>query len=367
MIEILIIITIILIILVIILLLVIISKDRKIIKLETILEERANTDILKKEFQELADDIFSTSTQDMREQNSDSLGVVLSPIKEQLNQFKARVEDIYSKNLQDKIKLEYEIKTLKELNYQISQDAINLTNALKGDNKTQGNWGEMILERVLENSGLRANQEYFREVSLKNSENKTYRPDVIVKLPNKKDVIIDAKTSLKDYEKFISQDRDISPHIKSIKNHIKSLSDKNYEKLKGINSLDFILMFIPISNALIVAIQNDTTLFEEAFKQKVILVTPETLLISLKTIENSWRFERQAKNAIEVVNLAEKLYSKVRGFSQDLDKIGLSLNKTQEHYDNAYNKLYNSKDSIITQIEHFREKADITPKQRIKK
>ncbi len=366
MIEILIIISIILFLLAIVLLLIVVSKDKKIIKLETILEERANSDILKRQFQELADDIFSSSTQDMREQNSDSLGVVLSPIKAQLNQFKTRVEDIYSKNLQDKIALEYEIKTLKELNQKISQDAINLTNALKGDNKAQGNWGEMILERVLENSGLRVNQEYFREVSLKNSENKTYRPDVIVKLPNAKDVIIDAKTSLKDYEKYISQNGDITPHIKSIKNHIKSLSDKDYEKLEGINSLDFILMFIPISNALIVATQNDTTLFEYAFKQKVVLVTPETLLISLRAIENSWRFERQAKNAIEVIKLAEKLYSKVRGFSEDLNKVGLSIQKSQEHYDNAYNKLYNSRDSIISQVENFREKADINSKKRIK-
>ena len=308
-------------------------------------DKNKHIDELKGEFKNLATEILDNNSKKFSEQNKESLSFILTPMKQQLNDFKKKVEDVYDKESKDRSALQQELKSLKELNQKISTDAINLTNALKGENKTQGIWGEMVLEKVLESSGLRLGIEYSREESLQNDEGKRYRPDVIVNLPQDRHIIIDAKTSLVSYEQYVSAlDNDekknhLNNHSISINNHINELSSKEYENLKGVNSLDFIFMFVPIESALMLALENDKELFDKAFKKKIVLVSPTTLLVALKAIENSWRYEKQAQSTVEVIRLAEKLYSKVKGFVDDFEKVGKNLSIAQKSYDDAYGKL----------------------------
>ena len=334
----------------------------------TILQNNENK--LKIEFKNLASEILDNNSKKFSEQNSENLSLILNPMKQQINEFKKKVEDVYDKESRDRSILSAELKTLKELNNKISQDAINLTNALKGQNKTQGIWGEMVLEKVLESSGLRKGKEYLREEFLSSDEGKGYRPDVIVNLPNNRQVIIDAKTSLTSYEQYVSnneedKNRYLKTHLISINNHINELSNKKYEKLNGVNTLDFIFMFIPIESALMLALENDKELFDKAFKKKIVLVSPTTLLVALKAVENSWRYEKQAQSTTEVIRLAEKLYSKVRTFVEDFEKVGKHLNTAQKSYDDAHNKLTSGRDNIVRQIEVFKEKSNINPTKQI--
>ena len=334
----------------------------------TILQNNENK--LKIEFKNLASEILDNNSKKFSEQNSENLSLILNPMKQQINEFKKKVEDVYDKESRDRSILSAELKTLKELNNKISQDAINLTNALKGQNKTQGIWGEMVLEKVLESSGLRKGEEYLREEFLTSVEGKGYRPDVIVNLPNNRQVIIDAKTSLTSYEQYASnneedKNRYLKTHLISINNHLNELSNKKYEKLNGVNTLDFIFMFIPIESALMLALENDKELFDKAFKKKIVLVSPTTLLVALKAVENSWRYEKQAQSTTEVIRLAEKLYSKVRTFVEDFEKVGKHLNMAQKSYDDAHNKLTSGRDNIVRQIEVFKEKSNINPTKQI--
>lgn len=363
------------------------SKDdkTKIAQLQTKLTEQEKNNLeklqilnengekLKQEFQNLANEILDKNSKKFAQQNESNLDNILKPMKLQLEDFKKKVEDVYDKESKDRSILQNELKTLKELNQKVSQDAINLTNALKGQNKTQGSWGEMVLEKVLESSGLRKNEEYLREEALKNDDGKTYRPDVIVNLPNDRQVIIDAKTSLVSYEQYVNENDELekqkylNAHLISINKHISDLSDKKYENLKGINTLDFIFMFIPIESALMLALENDRNLFDNAFKKKIVLVSPTTLLVALRAVENSWRYERQAQSTEEVIRLAEKLYGKVKGFVDDFDKVGKHLKNAQNSYEEAFSKLSTGKDNIIRQIEVFRNKSNIKPKKEIDK
>ena len=330
-----------------------------------------NKDQLKNEFKNIANEIFEQNSNHFSYQTNKNLGSILTPMREQIESFRKKVEDVYDKESRHIAVLQAELLNLKSLNTQLSQDAINLTNALKGSNKTQGSWGEMILSKVLENSGLRKNHEYITEVALKDENNNSYRPDVIIKLPNNKDIIIDAKTSLVAYEQYISeQDEELKKpyldqHIKSIKTHISNLSEKNYENLQGINSLDFIFMFIPIESALIVALENDKTLFDNTFKKKIVLVSPTTLLVALKAVENNWRYEHQARNITEVTKRAQNLYEKFVNFTQDLENVGKQLQKANTSYEDAHNKLCSGKDNLIRQVEIFKQKANIKPKKNI--
>ncbi len=331
---------------------------------------KSSEEKIKEQFTLLASKVLDSNSKKISEQNKENLELVLSPMKQQLSEFKKRVEDVYDKEAKERSALQHELKSLKELNQQISIDAVNLTNALKGESKTQGSWGEMVLEKVLESSGLRLGHEYVREEVLKDEIGKTYRPDVVVKLPENRDIIIDAKTSLSAYEQYLSCAEEEKPsylnaHLVSINRHIDSLAEKKYEKLHGVNSLDFIFMFVPIESALMLALENDATLFDKAFKKKIVLVSPTTLLVALKAIENSWRYERQAQSTGEVVRLAEKLYSKVRSFVEDLDKVGKHLANTQKSYEDAYGKLYKGKDNIVRQIEVFKDKANINPTKQL--
>ncbi len=330
-----------------------------------------NEENLKKEFKNLANEILDLNSKKISEQNKQNLDLILNPMKQQISEFKKKVEDVYDKESKDRTFLQAEINQLKELNHKISNDAINLTNALKGDSKKQGIWGEMVLEKVLESSGLREGKEYEREKHLTGDDDKSFRPDVIINLPNDRHIIIDAKTSLRAYEEYIACEDEnqkevfLTKHIVAIKDHIKTLSSKNYEKLKEVNSLDFIFMFIPIEGALLLAMQNDTSLFDNAFKQRIILVSPTTLLVALRAVENSWRYEKQAKNTEEVIKRAELLYTKFVNFIEDLDEVGKSLGKANEKYESAYNKLKTGRGNIIGQIELLKQRANIKAKKNL--
>ena len=335
-------------------------------KLTTIKEAEEK---LKESFKNLANEILEKTNEKMTKTSKENLSQILQPLQNQMKEFKEKVEFLSKDEAEKLSALQNELKNLKELSLKLSSDAENLTKALKGESKTQGNWGELVLERVLELSGLKEGREFEREVSLNDDENKRYRPDVIVHLPNDRDVIIDAKTSLNAYQEYINTEDKayIKAHIQAIRNHIDTLAEKKYENLKGVNSLDFIFMFIPIENALLLALENDSFLFEYAFKKRVILVSPATLLVSLRAIESSWRFERQAKNIDEVVKAAESLYDKVRGFTEDFEKIGKSLESAQKSFDNAKNKLTSGRGNVIRQIELLKQKAGIKPKREISK
>jgi DNA recombination protein RmuC len=337
-------------------------------KLEIVQNSEAK---LKIEFENLANKIFTENSKKLSEQNQYSLGLILNPMKQQIGEFKKKVEDVYEKEAKERGALQYELKTLKELNLKMSEDATKLTNALKGEKKTQGNWGEMVLERVLESSGLRAGYEYEREVSLKDEQNKSFRPDVIVNLPENRHIIIDAKTSLNSFNEFVSSEDEatkqlhLKNHIVALKNHIKLLSEKKYENLQQINSLDFIFMFVPIEGALLLALENDVNLYDEAFKQKIILVSPTTLLVALRAVENTWRYEKQAQNISDVYYRAEELYKKFASFVEDLQKVGDSLEKANDHYNEAFKKLESGRGNLISQATMLKKISNIKPKKEL--
>jgi len=325
----------------------------------------------KETFENLAHQILENSTKKIQEQSSQTINSVVAPLAMQLKEFKEKIETLSKEEAKELSALQNELKNLKELSFKLSKEAQDLTNALKGESKTQGVWGEMVLQRVLELSGLKEGREYKKEVVLKDASNQIYRPDVVVYLPDNREVIIDAKTSLVAYKRYIESEDEIikrgflKAHIASIKRHIDTLSEKKYENLQGINSLDFVFMFIPIENALMVALEADDTLFEYAFKRKVVLVTPTTLLVSLRAIESSWRYEYQAKNISEVIKNAEALYDKVRGFLEDFDRVGSSLDSARESYKKAFKKLSSGKGNLVRQIERLKEKANIKPKKEL--
>jgi len=327
---------------------------------------------LKLEFTNLANKIFDENNKKFTAQSKENMDLILNPMKQQISEFKKKVEDVYNDDVRDRSELKQELKTLKELNTKISQDAINLTNALKGQSKQQGIWGEMVLEKVLESSGLRAGIEYEREKYLKDDMGKSYRPDVVVNLPSDRNIIIDAKTSLVAYEQYVSSDDEVSKkqaisnHLISINKHITDLSNKKYEELKGVNTLDFIFMFVPIESALMLAMEHDTELFDKAFKQKIVLVTPTTLLVALRAIESSWKYEKQAKNISDVYNRALKLYEKLEGFVSTLEGVGKAIKTANDKYDKAYLQLSTGTGNVLRQAQMLKDISQIKPKKLIK-
>ena len=326
---------------------------------------------LKTEFKNLATEIFDKNSKKFSEQNQESLGHILNPMKQQLTDFKKKVEDVYDKEAKDRSALTNELKTLQELNKKMSEEASNLTNALKHDNKTQGGWGEIVLDKVLENSGLREGHEFTKQVSLRDDEDKLFKPDVIVNLPDNRHIIIDAKTSLTAYNEYRASDNDeekklhLKNHIKSVKEHIKGLSNKKYEDLKNINSLDFVFMFLPIESALLLALENDVNLYDEAFKQKIILVSPTTLLVALRAVENIWRYEKQAQSIADVYKRAEELYKKFHGFIDDLKKVDKGLEVARTNYDEAFKKLSGGRGNLISQVTMLKKASSIKPKKEL--
>ena len=326
---------------------------------QTILEQSEQR--LTTQFENLANRIFEHSGKKIEQQNKQSLNFLLSPLKEQLESFKKQVQDSFGEEAKERHTLTYEIRNLQQLNQQMTKEATNLTNALKGNNKIQGNWGEFILSQILDNSGLRLGYEYDTQVNLTNENNQRLQPDVVVHLPQGGDVVIDSKVTLVAYERYFNNDEEIvktkalSDHLTSVRNHLKQLSQKDYHKLIGINSLDYILMFIPVEPAFLCAIDSDPSLINDALKNNIMIVSPTTLLVALRTIHNLWRYEHQNRNAELIADKASKLYDKVRGFVEDMENLGSTLDKAQQTYQNSLNKLSKGRGNIIGQIERFRE------------
>jgi len=314
---------------------------------------------LNNQFENLAGKIFDERNRQFTEHHKTSLDHIVKPLREQLGEFKQRIETVYDNENKDRISLREEIISLRRDTAQMNQEALNLTRALKGDKKTQGNWGEMILETVLERSGLRKGIEYETQGAFRDEDNKLFKPDVIVRLPEDKDVIIDSKVSLLAYERHCSTEDDqeriaaLKQHTEAVRIHIKSLSIKDYSGLKGLRSLDFVLLFMPIEAAFIAAFQADERLFTDAFEHKIIVVTPTTLLATLRTIENIWRYERQNENARAIADKAGIIYDKIRGFVEDLDKLGKQLSTVHATYDGVMNKLTQGHGNLIRQASSF--------------
>lgn len=315
---------------------------------------------LSEQFENLANRIFEQSNRRVEEQNRQSLHGLLSPLREQLDGFRRQVQDSFGKEAQERHTLAHEIRNLQQLNAQMAQEAINLTRALKGDNKAQGNWGEVVLARVLEASGLRAGYEYETQVSIETEARARMQPDVIVRLPQGKDVVIDAKMTLVGYERYFNADDEytresaLQEHIASVRSHIRLLGRKDYQQLPGLRSLDYVLMFIPVEPAFLVALDRQPELITEALKNNIMLVSPTTLLVALRTIANLWRYEHQSRNAQQIAERASRLYDKMRLFVDDMSSVGQSLEKAQDNYRQAMKKLTSGRGNLLAQAEAFR-------------
>jgi len=312
------------------------------------------------EFENIANKVLKVHSQEFTLSNQKNIGDILNPLREKITDFEKKVNEAYDKELRDKISLKEEVKKLYELNHKINEEARNLTRALKGDSKKQGNWGEVVLERILERSGLAKGQEYEMQVSITNEDGKRFQPDAVVFLPDKKHIIIDSKVSLVAYENYVNATDEerkvqfIKEHLLSVRTHIKELSEKNYEKLDSFNTPDFVLLFIPIESSFGVAVQADQELFNFAWDNKIVIVSPSTLLATLRTIASIWKQENQTKNALEIASQGGALYDKFVGFVKDLDKIGINIRQTQNSYDDAMNKLQIGKGNLITRAENIR-------------
>lgn len=318
-----------------------------------------NRDALKQEFENLANRIFDQKSERFSQQTKTSLDSLLNPFRDQLQDFRKRVEDVYTTETRDRQALRSEIKSLQDLNRQITEEAANLTKALKGDKKIQGNWGELILERVLERSGLRKGLEYETQGSYRDSDNQLLRPDVVVHLPDQRNLVVDSKVSLVAYQQWAIAEEDgareaaLKQHVEAVRNHIRSLSEKDYSQLTGLHSPDFVFLFMPIEPAFVAAFQQDENLFAEAFERKIIVVTPTTLLATLRTIENIWRYERQSQNAKKIADRAGAVYDKLRVFVEAMEKLGAQLHTAQGTYDNAMNTLTRGRGNLISQANRF--------------
>jgi DNA recombination protein RmuC len=312
------------------------------------------------EFRNVANNILEEKSRIFTEQNRINIEGILKPLNEKIKDFEKRVEDTYDRESKQRFSLEREIKNLQELNVQITKEASNLTNALKGQSKTMGNWGEVILESILEKSGLVKDREYLVQESITTEEGKRFQPDIIIKLPDNKCVIVDSKVSLIAYEKYCSSDNEeernaaLRNHILSVRTHIKQLSLKNYQNLQDIKTLDFVLLFMPIEPAFSLAVQNDINLFNEAFEKNIVLVTPSTLLATLKTIASIWRQENQNRNAMEIARQGGALYDKLEGLLKDLIEIGNKIKGSQKSYEDAMKKLYSGSGNLLKRAEDIR-------------
>ncbi len=346
--------------------------EKKISELGTVLEkERESTmeklqllenskEELKNEFKNLSNEILEEKSKKFTETNKENINGILNPLKEEFERFKNKVDEVYINDTKDRTALKTQIDGLRELNEKLGKEALSLTNALKGDSQKQGAWGEVILERVLEESGLHKGREYETQLSFNDDEGKRKRPDAIIHLPNNKDVIIDSKVSIVAYHNYYQtedvkeKEQFLKEHLQSIKNHIKGLSLKNYEDIEEIKSLDYVLMFIPIESAFMLAMENNRELFSEAFGKNIVIVTPSTLLVTLKTIQNIWRYEQQNKNAQEIAKRAGDLHDKFVNFSNSLIDVGNSLDKAKSQYELAINRLKSGKGNLISQVQKIK-------------
>ena len=310
-------------------------------------------DKMQQQFAHLGQQIFEDNSRKFGSQQQEKIQHLLQPLRDQIGDFRRRVDDVYDKEARDRQGLVEQISQLKALNLQMSQDAINLTHALKGENKTQGNWGELVLERILEESGLRRGYEYEIQLSAQNESGRRLQPDVVIHLPEHKDIVVDAKVSLVAYERYCSSEDEtvqqaaLREHIGSIKRHIKGLSEKAYESLPAVRSLDFVLLFIPIESAFLSAIEQDRQLFGDAFERNILLVSPSTLLVTLCTISNIWRYEKQSVNAQEIAKRGGELHDKFVGFVTALEDVGKHIDQSRRAYDTALNRLSSGKGNLV--------------------
>ncbi|MFG1495535.1 DNA recombination protein RmuC [Saccharospirillum sp. HFRX-1] len=322
---------------------------------------KENKEQLKQEFSNLANEIFDHKGKRFAEQSQENLNALLKPFREQVEQFRKRVDDIHTQDTQGRAELKTQLDSLKEMNNQLNQQAGDLTRALRGDKKLQGSWGELQVERILESAGLQRGREFEREANFKDEDGQNRRPDFIVYLPDGKHLIIDSKVSLNDYQQYVSAEEDLERdaalkrHIGSVRQHIRALSDKDYPHLEGMKAPDFVLMFMPVEPAFIAAFQADPQLFNDGFERNIVVVTPTTLLATLRTVANLWTLERQNDNAKKLFDQAGKVYDKLRIFAEKMEKLGNQLGTAQRTYDDAWSSLRDGRGSLVRQVEVLEE------------
>jgi len=315
---------------------------------------------LSTEFENLANRIFEDKQAKFSVQNKEALEVTLSPLRRDIGDFRKQVESAYDKENADRNKLVGQLSELQKQTMQVSADAVSLANALRGDNKAQGNWGEFILEKLLEDSGLSKGREYDTQVALKDESGKRRNPDVIIHLPEGRDIVIDAKVSLVDYERYFHAEDDetkkqcLRQHLNSLRAHIKGLSHKDYEKLEGVNSLDFVLIFVPVEAAFMLALDQDPEMMRDAYDRGIILVSPSTLMVTLRTIKNLWRYADQSRNAQIIADKAGGLYDQFVRYIESLDEVGKHISKSQEAWDTAHKRLSTGKGNLVRRTEELK-------------
>ncbi|MFC3852629.1 DNA recombination protein RmuC [Salinispirillum marinum] len=326
-------------------------------------EQRLNS-----QFENLANRIFEQKQQAFSKTSQESLNHLMQPMREQLKDFRQRVEQVYEKDTDDRRELRLQLASLRQLNEEMNQEARALTNALKGEKKLQGNWGEMLLERILEESGLRKGHEYDTQLSFTGKDGSRQQPDAVIHLPDQKDVIVDAKVSLVSFERYCNTEDDeralhLKGHLKAVRNQMENLTAKNYEDIAELKTLDFVLMFVPIEAAFLLAMENDPQLFRDAFDRNIILVSPSTLLAVLKTIHNIWRNEQQNRNAQTIAEEAGKLYDHFVRFTESLQDVQKHLRKTQESMDQSMNRLSSGRGNLVGRVENLRKLGARNKKQ----
>ena len=323
-------------------------------------DQRATEEKLNQQFEVLSQRIFHDKSTQFKQLNEQSIKQLLDPLSTQLEGFKKQVTDCYVNESKERFNLKREIDQLANLNNLMHQETQNLTNALKGDNKQQGNWGEVVLQRILENSGLREGHEYATQVNLKDSKGQRFLPDVIVNLPQQRNIIIDSKVSLVAYERYFNsqdvgeQKKAIDAHCLSIRQHIRGLGKKDYQDLIGANTLDYVLLFVAVEPAFIVALEHDPSLVQLALDNNILLASPSNLMIALRTIENLWRFQRQENNGQLIAQQASKLYDKLRLFSDNFLEVGSQIDKAQKTYHSALKQLSSGRGNVIQQAEQLK-------------
>ena len=316
--------------------------------------------VLGQEFEVLANRIFESKQASFQQQSRQNLDALVTPLREQLQQFRQKVEQVYDTENRERASLITEIRFLKNLSQQVSTDAANLANALKGDNKRQGNWGEMILERILEQSGLQKGREYDTQVNLRSDDGERRLPDVIVHLPEGRDVVIDAKVSLVDYQRYCDaadeqeRERALKAHVQSLRAHVLRLSDKSYQNLEGIRTLDFVMIFMPIEAAFSVAFQHDQQLFGEAFDRGIVIVSPTTLLATLRTVHSIWRYEKQNRNAEKIAQEAGKLFDQFARVGESLEELGKQLKRASDSYDETVKRFSSGRGNLVSRAEKLK-------------
>ena len=318
---------------------------------------RESNERMKVEFESLATKVLNAQGAQQRQ----SLDVMLNPFREQIGDFRKRVEEVYRSDTKERASLLKEMQNLQSASDRINTEAENLTKALKGDNKIQGNWGELVLERILEDSGLRKDHEYFVQPTSRDELGRTKRPDIVIRLPEGKDVVVDSKVTLVAYEQALSSEDEqarqvfMKQHVDAVKSQVKKLAEQDYDQLPDLRSLDFVLLFIPIESAFTLAMELDSKLFVEAFKKRIMLVSPTTLMMALRIIDNLWQVEKQNRNAQDIAQRAGALYDKLQGVVEEVDKLGKQLGTVQGTYDTLYGRLASGRGNLVGQAEKLRE------------